>query len=110
MIRKAIKTCAIGLATWLPFCVLWVLFVLSITHERLPAILLGSLISMGSAGLLGIVVWHLCRRFPWPLRFSLKFYLLQIIFALLYAAAWIAAVYALEWLRRGTAIATLYSW
>src|SRR5690348_15719753 len=102
MIRKAIKRCAIVLAAWLPFFALWVLFAMSFARDRFSAVLVSSLITMGSAGLLGIAVWHVCRRWPWPFGFTLKFYLLQVLFALSFAAAWTIAVYALESLRRGS--------
>ena len=102
MIGQTMKRCAIALAAWLPFFALWILFAVSFSHDRFSLILLGSLITMGSAGLLGIAVWHLCRRWPWPLRFTLSFYLLQIFFALGYAATWTMAVYGLESLRRGS--------
>ena len=109
MIRKVAKACAIGLAMWLPFCVLWILFAVSVTHDRLSAILLTSLFSMGSAGFLGIAVWHLCRRFPWPLRFNLTFYALQIIFGLLYSTVWFGALFAIQWIRSG-AVPGPWSW
>ena len=72
------------------------------SFSRVPAseILIGSLMSMGSAGLLGIAVWYCCKRLPWPLRFSLRFYAQQLGLALLYTAAWTAAIYAMElWYR-----------
>lgn len=108
--RKRITLFAIGLAAWLPFCTLWVLFAVSTSPERLSAILLASLISMGSAGLLGIGVWRLCRRIPWPLRFSLKFYAVQIALGVVYAATWTAVVFVLDWLRRGVAAQNAWTW
>src|SRR5882762_457437 len=110
MFRKTIRRYAIVLAAWLPFFALWVLFAMSYAHDRIFAVLVPSLISMGSAGLLGIAVWHICRRWPWPLGFSLRFYLLQLLFALLYAVAWTAAVYGLEFLRLGSAVQGFWSW
>ncbi|HEY6250600.1 MAG TPA: histidine kinase [Candidatus Angelobacter sp.] len=110
MVRKVIQRCAIALAAWLPFFALWVLFAMSLTHDRFSAILLPSLISMGSAGLLGIAVWHICRGRPIPLGFSLNFYLLQLFFAVLYAALWTVAIYGLESLRRGSAVPGFWSW
>jgi signal transduction histidine kinase len=110
VIPKAARSLAVAFSIWLPFCVLWVLFALSLTREPLSRILVNSLISMGSAGLLGIAVWHVCRRLRWPLRFSPKFYVLQILLALAYAAVWLVAVYVLESvLRRGSAQNT-WSW
>src|SRR5260370_17421235 len=110
MIHQLIRRCAVVLAAWVAFFALWVLFSMSYTHDRFSAVLVASLISMGSAGLLGIAVWHLCQRWPWPLGFTLNFYLLQIFFALLYALAWTTAVYGLECLRRGNALQGFWSW
>jgi signal transduction histidine kinase len=110
MIRQIIRRCTIVLAAWLPFFALWVLFAMSFARDRFSAIFLASLFSMGSAGLLGIAVWRLCRRWPWPLGFNLKFYLLQVFFALMYAAVWTVVVYGLESLRRGSPLQGFWIW
>lgn len=110
MVQKIIRQSAIALAAWLPFFALWVLFAMSITRERFSAILLPSLISMGSAGLLGIAVWHICRRRPFPLGFSLNFYLLQFSLAVIYATLWTVAIYGLEYLRRRSAVPGFWVW
>jgi signal transduction histidine kinase len=102
MMRKAIKRHAIVLAAWLPFFAIWVLIAMSYAHYRLPAALVTSMISMGTASVLGIAVWHLCQQRPWPLRLSLKFYLLQILFASVYSVLWTSSVIGLESIRRGT--------
>ena len=99
MVSKVIRRCAIALAAWLPFFALWVLFAMSFARDPFSVIFTSSLITMGSAGLLGITVWQLCRRWPWPLGFNLNFYLLHLVFALLYAAAWIIAVDGLDAVR-----------
>jgi len=90
------------LAAWLPFFAIWVLYAMSYAHYRFSAALVTSLISMGSASLLGIATWHVCQRWPWPLRLDLKFYLLHILFASLYSILWSIATFGLESLRRGT--------
>ncbi len=56
---------------------------------------------MGSASLLGVAVWHVCQRWPWPFRLDLKFYLLQVLFASTYSVLWSILVFALEAMRRG---------
>ncbi len=83
MVGKVIRRCAIALAVWLPFFALWVLFAMSFARDPLSAIFVSSLMTMGSAGLLGIAVWQLCRRWPWPFGFNRNFYLLHVLFALL---------------------------
>lgn len=110
MIRKVIRRCAIVLAAWLPFFVIWILFAMSYAHARFSAVFFPSLLSMGTAGLLGIAVWYLCKHWPLPLGFTLSFYLLQICFALVYAAAWTAAIYGLDLLRTGHAPRDFWTW
>jgi len=100
--RKAIKRYAIVLAAWLPFFAIWVFFVMLYAHYPLRAALVTSMISVGSAGLMGIAVWHICQRWPWPLRLDLKFYFLQILFASAYSILWTISVYWLESIRRGS--------
>src|SRR6201993_3767636 len=101
MIRKVIKRYAIVFCAWLPFFAIWGLYAMSYAHYRLPAALIPSLISMGSASLLGIAAWHVCQRWPWPLRLDLKFYFLQIFLASVYSILWCVSVFVLEALRRG---------
>jgi len=110
MVHKLIKRCAIALAAWLPFFTIWLLVAMSFARDRFSAVLIGSLVSMGSAGLLGIAVWYVCQRWPWPLGFKLNFYVLQISFAVAYGVAWTAVVYGLEFLRRGSAAEAFWSW
>lgn len=110
MIRKGIKRCAVAVAAWLPFFAIWFLFALSYPHDRFSTVLIGTLISMGSAGLLGIAVWHVCKRWPLPAGFRLKFYLLQIVVAVAYATVWTGVLYGLEFLRNGRIPPMMSSW
>jgi len=57
--RDALRKYAIVLAAWLPFFAVWVIFAILYSHFSLRAAVATSLISMGSASLLGIGVWHL---------------------------------------------------
>ncbi len=98
---KAIQRYAMVFVAWLPFFAIWVLFAKLYGHYRLSAALVTSLISMGTASLLGIAVWHVCRRWPWPLRLSLKFYLQHVFFALLYSVLWAISAEGLDSVRRG---------
>jgi sensor histidine kinase YesM len=102
IMRKAIKRYGVVLAAWLPFFVIWVFYARSYAHYPLGAALLTSMISMGSASLLGIAAWHVCQRWPWPVRLDVKFYLLQIFFASVYSLLWSIVVNWLESIRRGT--------
>lgn len=98
--RKAVQRYATVLAAWLPFFVIWVFITMNAAHYALSSALVTSLISMGSASLLGIAVWHVCRRWPWPLRLTLKFYALHIFLAFLYAVVWNLFVYSIESIPR----------
>jgi len=110
MVRKLIKRCAIALAAWLPFFAIWLLVAMSFARDGFSTVLVGSLISMGSAGLLGIAVWYVCQRWPWPLGFKLNFYLLQLFFAVVYGIAWTASVYGVESLRARNTLQGFWSW
>lgn len=110
MVRKVVRRCAIVLAGWLPFFTVWVSFAMSYPNARLSAVLIGSFLIMGSAGLLGIAVWYLCKRRPLPLDFSLSFYLRQLLFAFVYAATWTTLVYELDLLYLGDAPHDFWSW
>src|SRR5215471_10673932 len=110
MVPKVFRRWVIVLTAWLPFFALWVLFAMSFARDPLPKIFLESLISLGSAGLLGIAVWHGCRRWSWPLGFSFSFYLVHVLCAFLYAAGWTIAVYGLESLRRGRLVPGFWTW
>lgn len=110
MASQVIRRFAIALTAWLPFFALWVMFALSFSREPLSVIFITSLISMGSAGLWGIAVWHSCRRSPLPLGFSARFYLLHLLGALLYAVAWTLSVYGLDALRRRGAVPAFWTW
>lgn len=100
--RKDLRRYAIAFVAWLPFFALWALFAMTYAHFRLSVALATSMISMGSAGLLGIAVWHVCKRRPWPLRLSFKFYLLQVFLAALYSIVWVVSADMLDSIRRGS--------
>src|SRR5258707_7491977 len=110
MVRKLINRCAVALAAWLPFFALWLLVAMSFARGRFSTVLIESLISMGSAGLLGIAVWYVCQRWPWPLGFKLNFYLLQIFFAVVYGIAWTASIYGVVSLRVRNTFQGFLSW
>lgn len=97
-----LKRYALIFAAWFPFFAIWVFLARYYAHLPLGTAIYSSLASMGSASLLGIAVWHVCRRIPWPLQLDLRFYLLQISFAVVYTFVWLIADYSLDALRRGT--------
>jgi two-component system, LytTR family, sensor kinase len=108
--RNLIRRLAIGVAAWLPFFILWTGVTMSSGQVTVRAALVNGLFSMGSAGLLGIVVWFACERWPWPLGFRLTFYALQIGLAILYGVTWAIVVFVLDYLRGGSAALALWTW
>lgn len=95
-----IRRVGIAVLCWLPFFTIWTLTSISLSSRvQIVEILTSSLITMGSGGVLGIGVWYACRRWPWPPRFEIGFYLLQIVLAALYGVSWTAAIVLLEYLR-----------
>jgi two-component system LytT family sensor kinase len=110
MRRQVMRRCLTGVAIWLPFFAIWTLVTVSFGTISLASALVASLISMGSAGLLGIPVWFACKRWPWPLEFRVSFYLLQILLAVLYGTAWTAAIFLFEYIRASPGLAALSSW
>jgi signal transduction histidine kinase len=98
--HKPLHRYALVVVAWLPFFAIWVLIALSYGNTTVSSALLTGTISMGSASLMGIAVWHVCQRWPWPLRLDLKFYFLQIFFASGYSILWFISVDGLEALRR----------
>jgi signal transduction histidine kinase len=86
----------IGLA-WLPFFVLWVLFI----RAYVPTVTLGEALfsattTIGGAAALGFGAWWFSGRYPWPERLKLSFYLVHLMVGLLYASLWLGAPYAIE--------------
>jgi len=96
-----------GLAAWLPFFVLWTAAGLSFGEAPFRTVLANGLLAMGTAGLLGILVWFACERWPWPLQFRVGFYALQIALAIAYGVSWTAVVVAIEWLRGSSSLPQL---
>jgi hypothetical protein len=109
MARTIIRRCAIVLAAWLPFFAIWFLVGLSSQKESTLAVFIDSLISMGTAGLLGIPVWYLCRSHPFPFGFQRDFYLKQACFALVYAAIYTAGCYGLLLLHNDRILPDLWN-
>src|SRR3954462_12240829 len=99
--RHRILRYGIVVAAWVPFFVVCVLFAMLYAHLTPHDAILTSLNTVGTASALGIAVWHVCQRRPWPLRFSLRFYLLQLFQAAAYAIVWTLIASSLESIRHG---------
>jgi sensor histidine kinase YesM len=109
MRRDLLRQVGVGIAVWLPFFFLWSGAILSSGQVPIQAAAMSGLISVGSGGTLGILVWMACQRWPLPLRFSLSFYGLQILLAAAYGGLWTAVVFNLELLFDPSAPARIAS-
>ena len=96
MKRSTFTRSLLILAAWFPFFAIWALIAVVYAHIRLSEAVVYSLISVGSASLLGIAVWHVSKRWPWPLRLSLNFYLFHFFIAAVYAFTWVVVGFALD--------------
>ena len=105
----ALKRTGILVLAWTPFFAIWVLIATTYGQMSILSAVVSSLISMGMAALLGIPVWHVCRRWPWPLHLAISFYIFQIGMASAYALVWNLAVWLLESLHRGALLTDFWS-
>ncbi len=92
------------LFAWLPFVLLWALFVLAYAGASLATALESGVIAMGSAALLGIGVWWLSDRFPWPESVRLPFYLVHFGFGLAFAIVWTLVDFAIGAVQSGESL------
>jgi signal transduction histidine kinase len=92
------------IAAWLPMLVFWI--VLAIVYGRMTLVqaLPLALLTIGSAALLGLVVWRFCLRMPWPERLRAGFYTKHTLAALLYALVWVVGVTTIDTLVSGKPI------
>jgi hypothetical protein len=97
--HKPLDRYALVVVAWLPFFAIWVLIALSYANTTVSSALLTSTISMGSASLLGFAIWYLCQRWPWPLKITISFYLLHVLFAVAYTLLWLVVICWLEGVR-----------
>jgi len=97
---KTLKRSGLVLLAWTPFFIVWTFLAFSYA-KTLTGAVLTSAISMGTAAALGILVWYLCSRIPWPLRPSLGFYLRHVALAVAYSFAWLILIFSLESIRSG---------
>jgi hypothetical protein len=85
------------IGAWLPFVLLWAVFAAG--RQPVGSALVSGAIGVGTAAVLSLGVWPLCKRHPWPRRLGLRFYFLHLGFATLYSASWLVLHRSLESLR-----------
>lgn len=75
---------------WAPLYLLWILFILSYDDgATLQGAAMGGLSSIGLAAALGLLVWWLSGRLPWPDRVRPSFYLAHLLIGSAYSATWL---------------------
>jgi two-component system, LytTR family, sensor kinase len=87
------------IGAWLPFVLLWAVFAAG--HQPVGSALVSGAIGVGTAAVLSLGVWRLCKRHPWPRRLGMRFYFLHLGFATMYSAAWLVLHRALESVHSG---------
>jgi len=106
---KAFRRYIILILAWLPFFVVWVLNAITYGQMSLRGAVISSGISMGTATLLGAGTWNICKRWPWPLRPTIAFYLLHAVLATAYSLVWNFTVWVIEATRSGSMIWDFWS-
>ena len=82
------KKAAIVLSAWLPFAVLWMLFVRIFLDSTITYAAFSASVAIGIAAVLGVGVWRVSGLMPWPRRLSATFYLSHIALGLVYSLTW----------------------
>ncbi len=75
---------------WLPFCVLWILFMMSYAEGSLGYAVASGVTMIGGAAVLGLGVWWFTGRINWPERLKLSFYAVHLVAGAMYGLAWAA--------------------
>lgn len=86
---------------WLPFFVLWALFIVVYGSGSPRAGVISSLTAIGGAALLGVGVWWFSGKYPWPDHLQPSFYFVHLLVGTIYSAAWVAIEYGVESIRSG---------
>jgi two-component system, LytTR family, sensor kinase len=91
-------------AAWLPMVVLWTVLAMVYAQLTLVEAFARATLTIGSAALLGIGVWHFCGTTRWPDAMRVGFYLRHLLGGVVYAVLWVAFTYAFEPLLSGATI------
>jgi LytS/YehU family sensor histidine kinase len=78
---------------------LWAVFAAG--RQPVGSALVSGGIGIGTAAVLSLGVWRLCKHYPWPRRLGPRFYFLHLSFAMGYSGAWLLLHRTLESLRSG---------
>ena len=86
---------------WVPVWALFVVLIASAHNAPVESAALSALRLVVSAALLGLVVFRLTARWPWPHPFRLRFLALQVAAAAAFSVAWLVLNSAIESAVRG---------
>jgi sensor histidine kinase YesM len=88
---------------WLPFFVVWVLFILAWTGGEVGLVeaLESGALAIGTAAILGFFVWRFTGHFPWPDRIRFRFYLIHLVAGTVFATVWLVVIDTIEILSSG---------
>jgi two-component system LytT family sensor kinase len=100
MRRRLLHASAL-IAAWLPVLSFWVVFSMVYGRVSFAMALRISVMTIGTAAVLGVAVWQFCSRTPWPEKVRAGFYAQHSFVAALYAAAWVVTVYTIDSLVAG---------
>jgi hypothetical protein len=89
------------IGAWLPFLFAWVIFTMTYGGVTVADALPRSLVTIGSAALLGIAATAFCSRLQWPDKLRWTFYAKHAAGSAVYAACWIVVTYACDRLLGG---------
>ncbi len=91
-------------AAWLPMLFFWVVLAVAYGRMTLGQALPLGVLTIGSAALLGVVVWRFCMGTPWPQRLRAGFYAKHFLAAALYAFVWVVGDTTIETLLSGKSV------
>jgi signal transduction histidine kinase len=81
---------------WLPVWVLFTMMIVTAHNAPVPYAALEALRMMVAAAVLGIFVHRFTGRLPWPYPMQVRFVLLHLVAAGVYAVAWLGTISAIE--------------
>ena len=84
------------IAAWLPALVLWLAFAMAGGQVSLTAAFLPSVLTIGVAAVVGLAIWEVCVRVPFPDRFRAGFFAVHLLAAIVYSIVWVIATIAIE--------------
>lgn len=99
-IRKTSKFWIVYAAAWLPYAASYIAVFLAQGNASIPTAVLGTVVNIGSAALLGLGVLRVCDRFPWTSHRRLWFFPAHLGFTAAYSMLWVLMMMLLMTIER----------